>query len=688
MYNQQRTPIPHTEVAEDIFETPSSTSTAEYRIRSEANQLLEDPDVEDDVVYRITPGSKVTQSLLETCAKQFLSEYGAWSGIAALKAKCLPVGANNILVTAVAKDRKHIGHCFASQWMHLGQRIWWITQLLVVNGYRNQKRATRMLKVLTKHYDIGKLDSQTDYVGVVSAHPYTICAVLRVFGRGIENLPSKPDWEKRWESVVPLVPFPTPVCEYIMGTAPFKYLNTATILPGTLTARTNFYLDSRVSKEAVERIVHSMNRQIVEPWEWLFGSLEQGCEYVCGLDYRYDPKYNLVPKTCDALDSKGNLVDDGAVNSSESSLSRHTDATTHFDDSSPSIPYADIDRYLFDVPFRCVLEPYLSRAHANLVGTKRKRIHEAKELIAEQRSMLSVIMGGKQIPPCLREAYRAKTKKYPLPEHMKSWAAFTEYMYECFPTDINVTARVLILQAIHFKELLDKHEKVEENRGKKLVKEEIRRSLKPGDRLENSKPTPNVHKRRNPSKATSKIQKNTSKNIPRTKNTLSSTSNSRASASKSIYNHHTKTPFNIHVNVHNTSANILQTQHDSGRQTTNNISQNTRKPPHTASVPENSSFTYTICPYVANSNNNNTSANTPLNHPLHFNACNNSAPAVPPQHPQLLAPLHHISAAFLPLRLIPINPSFFLVSHPTLHGTHERLHTTTVQNNQPPTLLS
>ncbi|EDU42246.1 predicted protein [Pyrenophora tritici-repentis Pt-1C-BFP] len=509
MYNHQQAPIPHTELTGDMFETPSSTIAAEYRIRGEPNQLLKDPDIEEDVVYRITPESKITQSLLEICAKQFLSEYGAWSGMAALKAKCLPDGANNVLITAVARGRKHIGHCFVSQWIHMDRRIWWVTQLLVVNGYRSQKRATRMLRVLTEHYDIGKLASQTDYVGVISAHPYAICTVLRVFGRGIERLPSKPDWEKRWEDIAPLTPFPTPVCVYIMGTAPLKYLNTAKVLPGTLSARTNFYLDSRVAKEAVERIVHSMNRQIVEPWEWLFGNLEQGCEYVCGLSYRYDPEYTLVPKTCNALRSNRNHDDEGGVNTSTSSSSTYTDARTFFGDPSPSIPYADIDSYLFDVPFRCILEPSLSRVHANLVGTKRKRIHEAKELIAKQRSMLSIIMGGKPIPPCLREAYQVKTRRYPLPDHIKSWAAFTEYMFECFPNDINVTPRVLILQAIHFQELLDEHEKAGGNGGKKETKEEITRTMEPGETpseiqielqgRQNTKPTPHIYKRRHAS---------------------------------------------------------------------------------------------------------------------------------------------------------------------------------------------
>ena len=136
--------MPQTELAEGLFKTPSSTSTAEYRIRSKSNHLNEDPDEEDDVVYRITPGSDVTQSQLETCANQFLSEYRTWSGMAALRAKCLSDTTNNMLITAMTKAGQQIGHCFVSQWVHDSQRIWWITQLLVLKGHRNQRRATKV----------------------------------------------------------------------------------------------------------------------------------------------------------------------------------------------------------------------------------------------------------------------------------------------------------------------------------------------------------------------------------------------------------------------------------------------------------------------------------------------------------------------------------------------------------------
>jgi hypothetical protein len=150
---------------ERAYRVPSSTDTADYRIRVEPNPLQEDPDIDEDIVYRIVPGSNVKNGQLETCAKHFSEHYGVWSEIAQttlgswakpgqqirmsrerLRAQCVPGGANNILVTAMTERGQQIGHCFVSQWMHGEDRVWWITQLLVLKGYRNQRRATRVSK--------------------------------------------------------------------------------------------------------------------------------------------------------------------------------------------------------------------------------------------------------------------------------------------------------------------------------------------------------------------------------------------------------------------------------------------------------------------------------------------------------------------------------------------------------------
>lgn len=104
----------------------------------------------------------MTDSQLDICASHFSLYYGVWSRIARhrvrfwakpghrihttrerLRLQSLPDAAHNVLVTAMTRHDEQIGHCFVSQWKHGSDRIWWITQLLVVERYRNQRRATK-----------------------------------------------------------------------------------------------------------------------------------------------------------------------------------------------------------------------------------------------------------------------------------------------------------------------------------------------------------------------------------------------------------------------------------------------------------------------------------------------------------------------------------------------------------------
>ena len=105
---------------ERAYRDPASIESVKYRIRSEPNHLYEDPDIDEDIVYRIIPGGVVTKRHLEICAEHFSTNYGL-----------------------------QVGHCFMSQWMHGDDRVWWITQLLVLKGYRNQRRATKVSRCHT-----------------------------------------------------------------------------------------------------------------------------------------------------------------------------------------------------------------------------------------------------------------------------------------------------------------------------------------------------------------------------------------------------------------------------------------------------------------------------------------------------------------------------------------------------------
>ena len=64
---------------ERAYRDPASIESVEYRIRSEPNHLYEDPDIDEDIVYRIIPGGVVTKRHLEICAEHFSTNYGVWS---------------------------------------------------------------------------------------------------------------------------------------------------------------------------------------------------------------------------------------------------------------------------------------------------------------------------------------------------------------------------------------------------------------------------------------------------------------------------------------------------------------------------------------------------------------------------------------------------------------------------------
>jgi hypothetical protein len=67
--------------------------------------------------------------------------------VARLRRECLSENANNSLATAVTPDGRQVGHCLMSHWEDHGDRIWWITQLVVHPGFRNQKVASTVSKI-------------------------------------------------------------------------------------------------------------------------------------------------------------------------------------------------------------------------------------------------------------------------------------------------------------------------------------------------------------------------------------------------------------------------------------------------------------------------------------------------------------------------------------------------------------
>ncbi|RAR01473.1 hypothetical protein DDE82_006461 [Stemphylium lycopersici] len=512
------------------YQGPSSTITAGFRIRRKPNPLLEDPDIEEDIIYWITPGGSITNDQLDVCAKNFSSHYGFRSGRSGrlheasdsdrrirvsrerLRCHCLPSAANNILVTVITKDLEQIGHCIVNQWNHRDGRVWWISQLLVIEGRRNQKRATRMLQALALHYDIGKLPDRKDLVGIASSNPYSICTALRVFGRGIEVLPSKPDWKSR--NGYPHAPLRNSRCGPVLRDAPIDYIRDATLVPDSLVANTNFFIDHKAPDKALERVVHAMNQLVPEPWEWPFGVLEEGCEYVCLLEYRYDPEYRLQQLSRGRTGILNESSSDGGMGSPASS-SPACQSTPGSARPSSSIPYGEIDQGLIDMPESCLPDPSFRKSMpASIIGNKRKRILEAKELYHRHGLMLPMIMDAKTIPDSLRNAYR--DLEYPLPHSMTSWLGFKRYAYQLFDDDVSVLHRTLILQAIHFQDLLEqrekwkKIEKKDEAKAEKARKKETQRLSGVGERTHSKRGT----RPSGPAAGTSEQQPATPKQTP------------------------------------------------------------------------------------------------------------------------------------------------------------------------------
>lgn len=237
-----------------------------------------------------------------------------------------------------------------------------------------------MLQALVLHCNIGRVPCTKDFVGILSPHPYSIAAVLRVFGRGIECLPSKPDWEKK-PNDYPDAPLQSHKCLPFLQCSPVEYVRDATPCLKTLTAHTGFFIDHTVSNRSLQRLVFAMNKQVREPWQWLFGSLVEGSEYLCVLHFQFDPDHKMQPKFCKSpVISLGeaSLADFVANISIKPVHHRYSRLISR-----SLINYAEIDRYLCDFPESCSLDPRLRyRTHISMATRAiARRVLEAKSLL-------------------------------------------------------------------------------------------------------------------------------------------------------------------------------------------------------------------------------------------------------------------------------------------------------------------
>lgn len=305
-----------------------------------------------------------------------------------------------------------------------------------------------MLKALALRYDIGKNTNHRDLLGVLSSHPYSLCAVLRVFGRGIESLPSRPFTDSQVQPPRDVhSPLPPQECAPLMQASPVDYIRHATLDSTGMTAHTGFFVDHTVPGQALRTITYGVNRQLREPWQWPFGQhLAEGHEYLCVLEYQYDAAYNMRPKLDKRVAVQNAPKEDGYSAASSSSQD--------------AINYVQLNEYL-------VLEKSGGKKTPHSAcATGRTGYQELEDCVRKAHCTLDTsdrlvcdTMNGKRVPFDARPFYigTATTSigsmTLTLPSCVLTWLELREWVREVCQNDTEALARVRVSQAVHFNEV-------------------------------------------------------------------------------------------------------------------------------------------------------------------------------------------------------------------------------------------
>jgi hypothetical protein len=315
-----------------------------------------------------------------------------------------------------------------------------------------------MLQALVEHYDIGKKTDRKDFVGVLSSHPFTICAILRVFGRGVEAIPSRPDWVQT-PTEYAHAPLQNLRCAPLMAASPVDYVRTAEVHIGSLSADTRFFVDHTVPHEALRALSYGMNKQVGEPWQWMFGELREGSEYLCVLEYRFDSLYDMRPRLCDReLASPCRTSKNRHLLKPRARYRRKKET-----ESSPHSPvdYAQLNDFLGKYPSRVFL--HTQNIHGMMTPAEKVMAHhvvQARELLVRDRRLVNDCMHAKRIPVALPALYSrtfwttSTWTHHPVPESISTWWELGEWVKDIFCDDPNAHLRLQILQAVNYEEAL------------------------------------------------------------------------------------------------------------------------------------------------------------------------------------------------------------------------------------------
>lgn len=138
-----------------------------------------------------------------------------------------------------------------------------------------------MLQHLAAHHNIRKGPDVRDVVGVLNAHPFTICAVLRVFGQGIEHSTLRRDSGAGGvDGSVPLLE--RSQCAALLESAPIEYVRKAKMHAETWSAFTGFFVDHTEPERARQKVCVRVGGS-----EGYFQQLEEGHEYLCVVNSRH-----------------------------------------------------------------------------------------------------------------------------------------------------------------------------------------------------------------------------------------------------------------------------------------------------------------------------------------------------------------------------------------------------------------
>jgi hypothetical protein len=309
-----------------------------------------------------------------------------------------------------------------------------------------------MLRKLKTYHNIGREPLRRDFVGVLSSHPFTIRAALRIFSRGIQGLDTSSVWDGKPLNV-PHAPLRAAQCLPILESSPVAYVRSAQMnsMSEALSANTRFFIDHTVPRKALQLIAEEMHQYTRKSWRWYFGPLQEGFEYICVLQYRY------VPSNVGMWTPEGFSVNDqSAVITPERParvappIQNQASASNSFRDL-PS--YIDLHRCL--IASEMIHDPplYPMDTYRAIMA---KQLYEANKMVVKHQRLVAQAMDGTVVPDEIWQLYsvifdhRCRSASILMTERPMPWIYLKKCAKRGFPEGDAELYRLAMLQALHW----------------------------------------------------------------------------------------------------------------------------------------------------------------------------------------------------------------------------------------------